>query len=276
MKYMTFNSSCAFAGVANMLESFGVDVDDRTIALGMGLPYLFRKEENGTYLAGPMLQSAFWFNRYLNTIGFHMQETALPRCDVPQALLHGNCAMLGLHLNGYGKHAVVYTGMKGNRFCFLNNQWQHESTPSHVQLTKDELLVHLDSSVVLATLHALGAPCQLSDDPAIFTESCRVLATMKRDLSVFCAVTQTHAAISSAMNRLFRAILLDGVTMLELARQEVLAKTLRALQSQLLAAFRAQKTVVLSDMLNLPALLDAVDAYAAWISTETGCDLPSL
>ena len=33
MKYMTFNSSCAYAGVANMLECFGVDTQDRTIAL---------------------------------------------------------------------------------------------------------------------------------------------------------------------------------------------------------------------------------------------------
>ena len=46
MKYMTFNSSCAFAGVANMLAVWGVDQEDREIALGMGLPSLFAKERN--------------------------------------------------------------------------------------------------------------------------------------------------------------------------------------------------------------------------------------
>lgn len=38
MKYMTFNSSCAFAGVANMLAAYGIDKEDREIALGMQLP----------------------------------------------------------------------------------------------------------------------------------------------------------------------------------------------------------------------------------------------
>ena len=56
LKYMTFRASCAFAGVANMLESFGIDVTDRDIALGMKLPFLFAKEE-GTYLGGPILMS---------------------------------------------------------------------------------------------------------------------------------------------------------------------------------------------------------------------------
>ena len=41
---MTFNSSCAFAGVANMLAAYGIDKEDREIALGMQLPYLFEKD----------------------------------------------------------------------------------------------------------------------------------------------------------------------------------------------------------------------------------------
>lgn len=28
MKYMTFNSSCSYAGLANMLEKIGIDVED--------------------------------------------------------------------------------------------------------------------------------------------------------------------------------------------------------------------------------------------------------
>ncbi len=71
MKYMTFNFSCSYAGVANMLEQYGIDTDDRSIAMGMKLPYLFAYE-NGVYMAGPMLQSAAWFNLYLNPIGFEM------------------------------------------------------------------------------------------------------------------------------------------------------------------------------------------------------------
>jgi len=45
MKYMTFNSSCSYAGVANMLAQYGIDTYDRTIAQKMKLPYLFARED---------------------------------------------------------------------------------------------------------------------------------------------------------------------------------------------------------------------------------------
>ena len=73
MKYMTFNSACSFAGIANMLEQYGVDVTDREIALGMKLPYLFAYDE-GAYVSGPMLQKEEWFNLYLNSIGFKLDQ----------------------------------------------------------------------------------------------------------------------------------------------------------------------------------------------------------
>ena len=53
-----------------MLAQYHFAVDDRTIAMDMRLPYLFTYED-GIYMAGPMLQSADWFNLYLNPVGFH-------------------------------------------------------------------------------------------------------------------------------------------------------------------------------------------------------------
>ena len=41
IKYMTFNSSCSYAGLANMLLRYGVDTQDREIALAAKLPFLF-------------------------------------------------------------------------------------------------------------------------------------------------------------------------------------------------------------------------------------------
>lgn len=78
MKYMSFNSSCSYAGLANMLEYYGIETEDRQIALDMGLPFLFSKEENA-YSAGPMLQTAEWFHLYLKPRGFRMTETRLQR-----------------------------------------------------------------------------------------------------------------------------------------------------------------------------------------------------
>ena len=86
MKYITFNSGCAYAGLANLLEVRGVDTTDRQIALDMGLPYLFAREGEH-FLSGPMLQSAAWFALYLqefvlilnwvNFVPFQMKEIGL-------------------------------------------------------------------------------------------------------------------------------------------------------------------------------------------------------
>ena len=95
MKYMTFNSSCAYAGVANLLELEGMEAEDRQIALDMGLPFLFSFQD-GAYCSGPMLQTGEWFNLYLQPRGFCMTETKLPREDVPEFLEGIPNAMLGM------------------------------------------------------------------------------------------------------------------------------------------------------------------------------------
>ncbi|MBQ8161544.1 MAG: hypothetical protein IJ083_12480 [Clostridia bacterium] len=61
MKFMHFKASCSCAALAAIMEFHGMDTEDYKIALEIKLPYLFSKE-NGTYISGPMLQGAKWFN----------------------------------------------------------------------------------------------------------------------------------------------------------------------------------------------------------------------
>lgn len=96
-KYMTFNSSCSYAGLANMLLRYGVDTQDREIARDMKLPFLFACEED-EYRAGPMLQGAQWFNLYLHPRGLEMRETEVPapkRGRIFAAAAHGDAGHSG-------------------------------------------------------------------------------------------------------------------------------------------------------------------------------------
>lgn len=97
MKYMTFNSSCSYAGIANMLEQYGIDTTDREIALGMKLPYLFVYDD-GAYVSGPMLQKAEWFDIYLNSIGFQLIEKKISADKVVDYLKDQKTAMLGIKM----------------------------------------------------------------------------------------------------------------------------------------------------------------------------------
>ena len=117
---MSFNSSCSYCCLANLLESYGIDKEDRDIALESGLPYLFSYDESEhSYLAGAMLQGNFWFNRYLNSIGFTFSEELLPKETVTAFLdTHIPC-MIGLK-SQFGRHAMIYTGQQDGQYHFLN------------------------------------------------------------------------------------------------------------------------------------------------------------
>lgn len=265
MKYMTFNSSCAFAGVANLLSCFGVDVEDREIALGMKLPYLFEKED-GAYLAGPMLQSAKWFNLYLNTIGFSMAERLVAKENVITELEQKKNAMLGIHVSPKDKHAVVYVGREGDKLKFLNNKWQHIDDPEMLQLTEEALLQRMDDEVMVASIHP-SEPKTVEFSQHL-RRSSEVLAELKRELISFCAAERTHEETMAAMNTLFRPVLLDGITMLGLLGQEEIAGMLRSVQTEFMTAIRAGKPLVLANEMDMETLLKAMDKYAALIQKE--------
>lgn len=265
MKYMTFNSSCSYAGVANMLELEGVEAGDRQIALDMGLPFLFSFQD-GAYRSGPMLQTAEWFDLYLRPRGFCMTETELFREDVPGFLEGIPYAMLGILKPSGGKHAVVYTGKKGDRWNFINNKHKRTSEPETVSFAREELMQRLDGAVTAARLQK-ASPLEVDLKP-YFKNSVGVLQQLKQDIAAFSCEEQTPRYLRAAREFLFRAILLDGMTMLELIGETKLLKSLKAIQKDFLDALRENQPLVLADWISVNDLGETIDAYAALISHQ--------
>lgn len=260
MKYMTFNSSCSYAGVANMLEQYGVDTDDRSIALGMKLPYLFAYED-GAYMAGPMLQSAKWFNLYLNPIGFELMEAEIPAAQVPAYLTRQKTAMLGLKVDGNGKHAVVYTGNNDGELVFLNNKWEHTDAPNQITLTEEELIERIGFTAMIATLrHIPPKPADLTDK---LVNSVQVIRQNLAEIQALCSTEEGVGLLRSKRNTLFRPLLLDSITMLGLIGENSLAQRFTALQRCFLNALRQDPDtqIVLGSYLSMEALTAAAEEY---------------
>lgn len=258
MKYMTFNASCSYAGLANLLDWYGVDVEDRVIALKIELPYLFAREGR-RYLSGPMLQGAEWFDLYLHPIGFTFIERRLERAEVCSFLKDHPPAMLGLHVTPESKHAVVYTGGGGGEYCFINNKRQDSTEPETLRLTETALLSRLDKTVVVGMLENIEPlPSALHDRLAV---SPGVLLALQSEINDFCTQQQTPAAQAAALNDLFRPLLLDGVTMLELLEDTEPAASLRTVRAQLLPLIRAGRPAVLSESIDLSLLNASILAY---------------
>ncbi len=266
MKYMTFNSSCSYAGLANLLSFYGVDTEDRKIALEMRLPFLF-DYENGCYVSGPMLQGKIWFNLYLKTIGYTMTEKEVSRKRLCSYLRDLQYAMLGIYVSEGNKHAVIYTGMKDDQLCMLNNKWEQADEPGTLLLSEQELLQRVDEIVMVAVLET--AACEIVRTESLLGHSITVLQALRRDITAFCAQEKSAMEIRLSMNTLFRAILLDGITMLDLIEENATVQKLKIVQGQFMNAVKENKSLQLDQCLDISLLNVAISEYIDLIRAHT-------
>lgn len=273
MKYMTFHSSCSYAGLANLLSFYGIDTEDRDIALQMRLPWLFACED-GCCLSGPMLQGAKWFNLYLHPIGFTFTERRMKREDVCSYLRFHHPAMLGLRVTPESKHAVIYTGGGGEKYRFLNNKRENSPEPADLRLTEKELLSRLDGTVTVGILER-AEPVPVEFRPYL-EGSLTTFHNLEEEITAFCLQEQPAAALREARDRLFRPILLDGVTMLELLGEEQVAAALRTVRAQLMEALRENRPAVLARRLDMALLTSAMTEYAGLIKSPHSALCPRL
>lgn len=257
-KYMHFNSSCSYAALAMLVSEYGIETEDVNIALEMGLPWLFAKEDD-VFLAGPGLQRAKWFDLYLNPRGFSMHEELVVKESLAEHLKkNGNC-MLGLKLHeGQGKHAVVLCGYDGT-YQFFNPVHEGSTESTKIELTEEELLSAAEKVTVVGTVEK--CPETEHDRSVLFNKSIAVLRENVADIIKFCKAAHAPEEYVESMNRLFRSILLDAVTMLDIAGEGVLAEEFRGLQTEYLKFMKSDKAGVLADYISLNRLNDLTEQY---------------
>lgn len=267
MKYMTFNSSCSYAGIANMLEQYGIDTTDKEIALGMKLPYLFTYTD-GTYVSGPMLQKAEWFDIYLNSIGFQLIEKKISADKVVDYLKDQKIAMLGIKMENAGKHAIVYIGMEADELIFINNKWEKEAVPSEIKFVEEELREKIDAEVVVAILQTINATKVSMIDK--LEESLVVLQANVSEIIELCNKEVTVEYLQSKLNTLFRPLFLDGITMLNLIGETEFADEWKVMQGNLLGAIRADKNqcIQLGEYISTDKLQVLAQRYVELIKIE--------
>lgn len=273
MVYMTFNSSCSYAGVANMLAQYHLTTDDRTIAMNMKLPYLFAYKD-GIYMAGPMLQSADWFNLYLNPIGFHMVETSVSAEHIVDYLKCQKAAMLGIKLEQNGKHAVVYIGKQNGQLLFLNNKWEQDPAPEQIAFTEAELLMQVEHTITVATLEQVE-PRKVNFSGRL-KESVSVIRQNLSEIQEVCDKEETIGTLRSKLNTLFRPLLLDGITMLGLLGETELVQQFTTIQKSFLTALQqdANTVITLGNYLSTKELSIAAEGYIQLIMRELSKSTP--
>lgn len=263
MKYMHFKASCSYTTLAAIMELKGVDTEDYKIALEIKLPWLFSKED-GAYISGPMLQGAKWFNLWLVPRGYRMVEEMVDREQLCNYLRAHEHAMLGVQ-TPYGKHAVVFAEYDG-KYHFMNPT--HESSGERIELllSEEELLASAAQETMVGMVIPTEAEPQLltpylNDSISVIRENCA-------DIEAFSAEKHDPNAYFPVMNSLFRPLLLDGITMLELAGETALAKDFTSLQQQFMTFMRGPREEPLQETLSLDKLHDLTEQYAHLIEEQ--------
>ena len=235
MKLMTFNSSCSFAAVANLLEQTGIEIGVNELAIAMRAPYLFVREQ-GEFKTGAMLQSARWFNLALSPLGICLKEECVQKKEVPAFLHQHPQAMLGLHLSKFGKHAVNLLQVNEHSFVFFNNHHPQEKVDEMIELNEEQLLECLDEWAMIAWTEAC-APKQ--ENIIELLQQSRIV--LKENLDEIVELSTKRIEVSKLkekMNPLFRPLFLDGIEMMKLIGEDDLAHQMKQLQSQLMSALR--------------------------------------
>lgn len=260
MKYMHFNSSCSYAGLANLLYSDGIDTEDFVIALAIDLAYLLVKD-GASYLAGTMLQSKEIFDIYLNPLGYEFIEENYDKDEVLKILeASDKNYMLGVNIAQGNKHAIIFKEHKDNRFRFINNKYDDSDEPDEFVWTAEELKKRLDEKTFLAHIEKCDVKDVDMEEPLL--KSIENLGALKEDIINFSKREISKNELRESMNTLFRAALLDLVTMFLLIEEDKLMKRTKKLQKEYINVIKKGKeSLVLEKEMNISGLVDVLNEW---------------
>lgn len=267
MKYMTFNNSCSYAGLANMLGDFGIDIEDYQLAIEMKVPYIFKYDKSwDRYISGSMLQEAKYFNYYLHKLGLNLVETKLDREDAIKFLNNlDSRAMLGLDIKG--GHAVIYCGRENGDYIFLNNRRKDSKEPKYYRYRLDDLRERMKEKVIIGYLER-GISGPVIDMDKEVKYSLEYLDEYRNEVEEFCSKEEGVDSLKSAMDRLFRALFLDVHSMMEIADEPDLANSIAKVRRDYLQAMQLNKPLTLSEYISLRQINNVIVDYKKLIESQ--------
>ncbi|MCL2065376.1 MAG: hypothetical protein FWG98_13540 [Candidatus Cloacimonetes bacterium] len=241
MKYMTFNRSCSYTGLANMLEQFGINITDREIIIQAAIPYCFYYDGE-EYFAGSMLQSKYWFDLFLKPKGFEIEEYRFSKLELIGFLEPNVNVMMGIKTihRTESKHAVIYKGFEQGKYKFLNMRHETEQVPDFDALTQQELMEACHDETFCSII--VPADDKVSIDMSLASQSYKNYEIYYNEMKVFLSKTPTFNDLSSMKHRLFTPLMLDILSMLQIADETEIYDVLYALRVDYMDMLKKENT----------------------------------
>jgi hypothetical protein len=266
---MTFNRSCSYAGIANLLEEYDLHYEDHEIIKALSIPYLFLYlQQEDCYAAGAMIQSQQWFIYFSNSLGFdYIEEWYNPQSAVKCFDINEKRCMLGIIIkeNSNSKHAVVYEGKENEKYRFLNPRRKDSIEPDYYVFDKDELNKKLPPNFPMGYLskNQKMIPFDATDH---LLNSLQNIDKYQNKILEFCSKEQDIKTCIEVRDTLFAPLLLDVLAMMELIGEIALATDIKNIRTNYMKAMKETQAVLLSDYIAPEYLDDIILRYKKVIS----------
>lgn len=262
MKYMSFNRSCTYAGLANLLYDIGIDVEDYEIALGAMLPYHIRfSGKDGTFLAGPMLQEKRWFDVYLNKVGYQYYEKYLPKEEVIDFLIKTDKkCMFGIKHGETGKHAVIFDHYKNGIFTLLNNKHITSSENGYFMFDRSVLSNSLEEITLYGYIETYDGSTPINFEE-LFLETNRTVLTYRDTIKELLIRKQSPGELENSKHSVFEALYLDIYSMMKITGYNKMTEKIETSRREYLNALSLNRSIRLIDCLNDSLILEILEMF---------------
>lgn len=260
MKFMTFNSSCTYCCLANMLLDFNIDIEDYQIVIGIGLPYIIMYDDKSmSFLCGSSLQDKNIFNLYLEPKGLLFIDELLERKKAMQKMKTSKKKyIIGLN-NGKQKHAHVFLRYDGSNFLFLNPHRINDGETDYLILNEHQLSKMLDDELFIG--HIVKTSIKKERDYFLHRNSINVLDSYKIKIQQFSFKKQSIEDIKNNREPLLRAFAIDLLSMMEIIEDDELLILLKQFQKDCLALFKVNENTIPSEIIDLNNFFLIIDLY---------------
>lgn len=126
-------------------------------------------------------------------------------------------------------------------------------------LSEQELLQRVDEIATVAVL--IKTARETVKTASMVKHSIAVLQSLAKEIAGFCSRERSSVDIRASMNTLFRAILLDGITMLDLIGETQISHKLKIVQGQFMNAVKENRPLQLDQCLDITLLHSAITEY---------------
>jgi len=263
-KYQTFNSSCAYAGIANLLSQLNVEVEDRDIIIGSNAAFqLLYNELDNQYLAGYRVQGKRWFNYYLNPIGYDYKEFECTIDEYLSLLKDGfQSHLIGLWLGKAERHAVVYEGSHSNNFKYLNNKPQASSDSDYIVFNEDELRQVTKQTLVYGYIEKSDAQ-YYSFDKSYFEQTLINIEKYKKLILANIEVVKPYSIHLIEKDTIYRTLFLDLQSMIEILDYHALSKKILEMRAKYLNGLECKNDYAVQDFCTDSKFVVVLDDFKA-------------